>query len=75
MHSLRVTALVPYYVALHNRGQKMKSFENHIYGVFRLVLYDPEKSSPQNASETEILGLSLILEGPHNKGHSFLFDF
>jgi len=59
----------------YNRGQKIKSFENHIYGVFRLVLYDPEKIRPQNASETEILGLSLILEGPHNKGHSFLIDF
>ena len=60
MHSLRVTVLVPYYVALHNRGQKIKSFENHIYGVFRLVLYDPEKSSPQSASETEILACPLF---------------
>ena len=63
MHSLRVTALVPYYVALHNKGQKIKLVENHIYDVFRPVLCDPEKSSPQNASEAELLGLSLILQG------------
>ena len=54
MHSLRVTALVPYYVVLHNKGQKIKLFENHIYGVFQLVLCDTEKSSPQNASEAEL---------------------
>ena len=61
MHSLRVTALVPYYTVMYNKGQKIKFFENHMNGAFLLVLCDPEKSSPQNDSEAEILGLSLVL--------------